>query len=130
LLKKLKSLFSMGSNPFSIFSSLSSTRSDMEGKEQFDKAQNELSLISPGMSESRVAEAMKPEDVSFSSNGIVMAYPSHLVEYYLTEGTVKVIQRPSFYFLSKVHAALFYAPNIQWSLCSPRHWKEALPNTP
>lgn len=129
-LKKLKALFGMGSNPLSIFNTLSTTRSDMEVRDQFDKAQKGLSLISPGMSESRVDEIMKPEDVSFVSGGMVMAYPSHLVEYYVTDGIVKVIQQPSFYFLYKTHAALFYAPNTQWSLCTSRHWKEALPEAP
>lgn len=129
-LKKLKSLFSMGSNPLGIFSSLNTARSEMELNDQFDKAMKELNLIRPGMSESRVAEIKKPEDISFAGGGVVMAYPSHLLEYYTAEGVVKVIQQPSFYFLSKTHAALFYAPNAQWSLCTPLRWKEALPEAP
>lgn len=129
-LKRLKSLFGMGSSPFSIFSSLNSTRNDMEADGQFDKVSKGLSLIRPGMSESSVAEVAKPEDVSFASGGMVMAYPSHLVEYYATDGVVKVIQRPSFHYLSKTHAALFYAPNTQWSRCTPLHWRDALPKSP
>lgn len=129
-LKKLKSLFGMGSNPFGILNSLNTARSDMEVRDQFDKATRGLTLIRPGMSESRVAEVAKPEDVSFVSGDIVMAYQSHLVEYYVTEGVVKVIQQPSFRYLSRTNAALFYAPNVQWSLCTPLHWKEALPETP
>jgi len=128
LLKKLKSLFGLGSNPFGILNSLNTTRSDLEGRDQFDKAQKGLSLISLGMSETRLAEVMKPESVSFLSGGMVMAYPSHLVEYYVTDGVIKVIQQPSFYFLSRTNTALFYAPDIQWSLCTPLHWKEALPD--
>ncbi|MBY0576369.1 MAG: hypothetical protein K2P67_07230 [Gallionellaceae bacterium] len=129
-LKKLRSLFGMGSNPISIFSSLSSAQSDMAMSNQFDRINAGLDLIRPGMSESSVAEVAQPEDVSFVSDGTVMAYPSHLVEYYTTGGEVKVIQRPSFYFLFRTHAALFYAPGVQWPLCTPARWKEALPEKP
>jgi hypothetical protein len=126
-LKKLKSLFGLGSNPLGIVNSLSTARSDMEAGDQFDKTTKGLNLIKPGMDESRVAEVMKPENISFVSDGMVMAYPSHLVDFYVTEGIVKVIQQPSFYYLSRTNAALFYAPDIQWPLCTPSHWKEALP---
>ncbi len=129
-LKKLKSLFSMGSNPFSILSSLNTVRGDIEMNDQFDKAHKGLSVISPGMNESRLVEVMRPEDVSFNSGGMVMAYTSHLVEYFVTNGIVEVIQQPSFYYLSRTRATLFYAPNTQWSLCTPLHWMKALPETP
>lgn len=129
-LKRLKSLFSMGSSPFSIFSSLNSAKNELEENGQFDKVTKGLSLIRPGMSESSMVEVAKPEDVSFVRSGIVMAYPRHLIEYYTSEGVAKVIQRPSFHFLSKTNASLFYAPNTQWALCTPQHWKEALPEPP
>lgn len=128
--KQVKSFFGIGSSPLGIFNSLNTARGDMEVSGQFDKTKKGLSFIRPGMSESRVAEVVKPEDISFVSGGMVMAYPSHLVEYYVAEGAVKVIQQPSFYHLSRTRAALFYAPNIKWSLCTPLHWKEALPETP
>ena len=127
-LKKLKSLFSLGTNPFGIFNSLNTTKDEMAARDQFDKAQKGLSLINLGMSESSVAEVMKPESVSFVGEGMVMAYPTHLFEYYVTDGVIKVIQQPSFSFLSKTNNALFYVPDIQWSLCSPLHWKDALPD--
>ena len=128
-LKRLKSLFGMGSNPLNIFNSLNTARSDMEVSNQFEKVQMGLSLISPGASESSLADIMKPEDVYFVSGGLVMVYPSHLAEYYITDGVVKVIQQPSLRFIFKTHAALFYAPNMQWTLCAPPHWKDALPET-
>lgn len=128
--KQVKSFLGMGSSPYGIFNSLNTARSDMDMRGQFDNALKGLSLIRPGVSESRVAEVMKPEDVSFVSGGMVMAYPSYLVEYYVTDGVVKVIQQPSFSYLSRTHAALFYAPNTQWPLCTPLHWKEALPVMP
>ena len=126
-LKKIKSLIGMGSNPLNIVNSLSSARNDYEVGAEFDKATKGLSLISPGMSVSHLDEVMKPEEISFTGDGMVMAYPSHLVEYYVAEGRVKVIQQPSFYYLAKTHAALFYAPNAQWASCTPKHWKDALP---
>lgn len=129
-LKQIRSLIGMGSSPLGVFNSLNSARSDMEVSGQFDKTRKGLSFIRPGMSESSVAEVVKPEDISFVSGGMVMAYPSHLVEYYVADGVVKVIQQPSFYHLSRTRAALFYAPNTQWTLCTPLRWKEALPEAP
>lgn len=128
--KQVKSFFGMGSSPFGIFNSLNTAQNDMDARSQFDNALKGLRLIRPGMSESRVAKVTKPEDISFVSGGMVMAYPSYLVEYYVTGGAVKVIQQPSFHHLSRTRAALFYAPNTQWSLCTPLRWKEALPETP
>jgi len=129
-LKRLKSLMGLGTNPFGIFNSLSTAKSDLETNRQFDNEQKELNLIQPGMSESRLAGIMKPEDVSFVGGGIVMAYPGHIVEYYVSGGAIKVIQQPSMYYLAKNHAALFYAPDTRWALCTPAHWKDALPDTP
>jgi len=128
-LNKVKSFLGIGSNPFGIISTLNTARNDFEASDQFDNAVKGMSFIRPGMTEIRVAEVAKPEDISFVSGGMVMAYPSHLVEYFVTDGVVKVIQQPSFHYLSRTHAALFYAPGTQWPLCNPHHWKEALPET-
>jgi len=125
-LRRLKLLFSMGSKPLSIFSSINSTRNDIEESSQFEKITKGLGFVRLGMSESSVTEVAEPEDISFTSDGIVMSYPRHLIEYYITEGKVKVIQRPSFDYLSKRNAALFYLPNTQWSRCTPNQWKKAL----
>lgn len=126
-LHSVKSFLGIGSNPFGIINTLNTARTDMEASDQFDTAVKGMSVIRPGMAELRVAEVANPEEVSFVSGGMVMAYPSHLVEYFVAEGVVKVIQQPSFHYLARTHAALFYAPNTEWSLCTPRHWKEALP---
>ncbi|MGZ3158926.1 MAG: hypothetical protein ACXU7H_07575, partial [Burkholderiaceae bacterium] len=106
---------------------LYSTRSDMQDREEFKKTQEALSALSPGAEESHVAAIIKPEDVSFVTDGLVMAYPKFSVEFYLSGGIVKVIQQPSFYQLSRTQAALFYAPKAQWALCTPQRWREALP---
>lgn len=127
LLKKLKSLFGMGSSPLGIFNSLNTARNDVMDSHQFDKVKKELNAITPGMSESKVAEVMNPEDVSFVNGGMVMIYPTHLIEYYVADGVVKVVQQPSFNFLARTHAAVFYELGAKWDLCTPLHWKEVLP---
>lgn len=130
ILKQVKAFWGIGTNPLGIFSSLGSAKSDMDARDQFDNATTGLNLIRPGMSESRLAGVVNPEDVSFVNGGMVMAYPTHLVEYYVFDGVVQVIQQPSFSFLSRTHASLFYMPNTKWTLCTPLHWKEAVPETP
>jgi hypothetical protein len=130
IMKQVKSFWGIGTNPLGILNSLGNAKSDMEASDQFDNTENGLILIRPGMTESRVAGVAKPEDVTFVSGGMVMAYPTHLVEYYVSDGIIQVVQQPSLYFLSRTHAALFYAPNTKWPLCTPQHWKDALPETP
>jgi hypothetical protein len=127
MLNQVKSLVDMGSNPLNILKTLYSTRGDMQDREEFKKTQEALSALSPGAEESHVAAIIKPEDVSFVSDGLVMAYPKFSVEFYLSGGIVKVIQQPSFYQLSRTQAALFYAPKAQWALCTPQRWREAIP---
>ncbi|HEY8100036.1 MAG TPA: hypothetical protein VIF82_04735 [Burkholderiaceae bacterium] len=127
MVNQVKSLVDMGTNPFNILKTLYTTRDDMKDREEFKKTQLALSAISPGAEENQVAAIIKPEDVSFVADGLVMAYPKFSVEFYLSGGIVKVIQQPSFYQLSRTQAALFYAPKAQWALCTPQKWREALP---
>jgi hypothetical protein len=116
----------MGTNPLNIIKTLYTTHDDWKEQEGFKKTQIALSAISPGAQESQVAAIINPEDVSFVPDGLVMAYPKYSVEYYLSGGVVRVIQQPSFYQLSRTQAALFYAPNAQWTLCTPKTWRDAL----
>jgi hypothetical protein len=129
MVNQVKSLVDMGSNPFNILKTLYNTRDDLKEREEFKKTQQALSAISPGVEEGRVAAIINPEDVSFVADGLVMAYPKFSVEFYLSGGVVRVIQQPSFYQLSRTQAALFYAPNAQWSLCAPQTWRQALTAT-
>lgn len=132
LVKRVKSLIGMGTNPLSIFSSLSTAKKDMDTSNQFDKAQMELGQVTPGTSEARLSDILRPEDVTFTGDGTVISYPSHTIEFYMTDGTAKVIQQPSFYFLSKTHSTLFYAPGVRWPQCTPANWRNAfsyVPNT-
>lgn len=125
--KRLRALFGVGSNPLKIFGSLSTIKNEMAASAQFDNVEIGLDRIRLGMSESNLDEIAKPEDVAFVGDGIVMAYPSHLVEYFVAGGDIKAIQRPSFHFLRRTHAALFYTPNAKWALCTPERWQEAFP---
>ena len=126
VLSDVKSIVGMGSNPFSIFSTLSSARSNMIEREKYQKALEGLSKLRPGDTEDKVARIIRPEDLSFTSDGMVMAYPRFSLDFYINGGTVKVIQQPSFHRLARLHAAIFYVPNLRWDHCNPQHWREAL----
>jgi hypothetical protein len=127
MVNQVKSLVDMGSNPFSIVKTLYTAHGDIKEREEFKKTQLALSAIVPGAEENQVAAIIKPEDVSFVADGLVMAYPKFSVDYYLSGGIVKAIQQPSFHQLARTQAALFYAPKAQWSLCTPQSWRQALP---
>jgi hypothetical protein len=126
-LDQLKILVSMGSNPLNIFKTLDRLHDNMLARERYEKTLQGLSVITPGMSELQLADVVMPEEVSFTNGGVVMAYPTHLVEYFVNEGMVKVIQQPSFNYLSRTQVTLFYVANAQWGLCTPSGWKSAFP---
>jgi hypothetical protein len=128
MVNQVKTLVDMGTNPVNILKTLYNTRGDYKEREEFKKTQLALSAIIPGADENKVAAIVSPEDVSFVTDGIVMAYPKFSVEFYMSGGVVKVIQQPSFYQLSRTRAALFYAPKARWSLCTPQSWRQALPD--
>lgn len=127
LLSDVRSLVGMGTNPLSIFSKLSSAHSNMVEREKYEKNLQALRSLSPGDSEEKVAEIVRPEDVSFTIDGMVMAYPRFSLDFYVNAGSVKVIQQPSFHRLSRLHAAIFYLPNLRWDQCTASNWRQALP---
>lgn len=124
---QVKSLVDMGTNPLNIFKTLYTARDDYRERDEFKKIQMGLGAISPGAEEANVAAIIKPEDLSFVTDGLVMAYPKFSVEFYLNGGVVQAIQQPSFHQLSRTQAALFYAPKAQWGLCNPQTWMQAIP---
>lgn len=126
-LSQIGSLVDIGTNPFGILRKLNSARESMAERELFEKTRLRLLDVTTGTSEDRVAEIIKPEDVSFAVGGLVMAYPRFSVEYFIADGAVKAIQQPSFHFLSHKQAALFYVPNTKWEMCTPENWRNALP---
>lgn len=127
-LSQIGALVDIGTNPLGIIRKLNTARENFVEKELYTKTLLSLKSVTTGTSEERVAEIVKPEDVFFTSGGVVMAYPRFSVEYFVSAGVVKVIQQPSFYHLSRTQAALFYAPNTKWEQCTPANWQSALPD--
>ena len=127
VLGRLRSLLGMGTNPLSIFSTLNSARSDYDASEQFKNETTAMSQLKPGMRESKLAEIASPHDLGFLDQGMVMAYPTHRVEYFIVEGQIRVIQQPSLYTMSRLKPAVFYLPDVQWSRCNPNEWMNAAP---
>jgi len=124
---QLRILASVGANPISLFKTLDRLHDNVVARERYETTLIGLSAIAPGMSESAVADVLMPDEVSFMESGVVMAYPSHLVEFYISRGQVQVIQQPSFNYLSRTQVTLFYVANAQWSLCTPSSWQAAFP---
>lgn len=127
VLSDIKSLVDVGTNPFSIFSKLFSARSNMVARDKYEKELQALRGLVPGDSEDKVAQIVRPEDLSFTSDGMVMAYPLFSLDFYVNGGVVKVLQQPSFHRLGRLHAAIFYVPNLRWDQCTPKNWLQALP---
>ncbi len=124
---QLRILASVGTNPISLFKTLDRLHDNVVARERYETTLTGLSSIAPGMSESAVADVLMPDEVSFLDSGVVMAYPSHLVEFYISRGQVQVIQQPSFNYLSRTQVTLFYVANAQWNLCTPTSWHAAFP---
>ena len=127
LLGRIKSIIGMGTNPLGVINTLNNARSDFEASEQFDAEARGMSQLKPGMSEARLAGVAKPQDLAFVNGGMVLSYPAHRIEYFVVDGSIRVIQQPSFHFLARTNAALFYAPGAQWTECTAQHWSKALP---
>lgn len=123
MLEPLRKLIKLGSNPWSVFTTLDMLQDNMAARENYAI----LSGITPGMNESELGGVVRPEDVAFTGGGMVMAYPSHLVEFFVSEEIIRVIQQPSFYYLARNNIALFYSPNTKWELCNPKDWMRAFP---
>ncbi|MFZ6742267.1 hypothetical protein ACO0LC_03470 [Undibacterium sp. JH2W] len=129
-LSQIGSLVDIGTNPFGILRKLNNARESMAERELFEKTRLRLMEVTTGTSEDKVAEIIKPEDVSFAVGGLVMAYPRFSIEYFIADGSVKAIQQPSFHFLSHKQAALFYVSNAKWDQCTPENWRNAFPVAP
>lgn len=127
VLGRIRSLLGMGTNPLNIFSTLNTARNDYDASEQFKNETTAMNQLKPGMREVRLAEIASPQDLGFLDKGMVMAYPTHRVEYFIVDGQIRVIQQPSLYTMSRLKPAVFYLPDVQWSRCNPKEWADALP---
>lgn len=126
-LSQVGSLIDLGSNPLGIFRKLSSARDTLVEHDYYQKTLQRLIGVTTGMEEKKVAEIIKPEDVSFVNGGLIMAYPRFSLEYFVSNGIVKVVQQPSFHQLSRSQAALFYLPGTKWDQCTLQGWRNAVP---
>lgn len=124
---QIKSLVDMGTNPLNILRTLNQARENAKEREQREQTLQALTKVMPGTGEEQLATIVKPEDVSFVPGGVVMAYPRYSMEFYVAEGQVRLVQQPSFLQLSRQQAAIFYAPRLQWSRCTPGEWRSAQP---
>lgn len=123
----IRSLVGIGSNPLNIVSRLDSAHDNLGDTEKHETTLAALKKLAPGDSEASLAKIVNPEDMSFTSDGIVMAYPSFMLDFYVSNGTVDVLQQPSFQRLSREHPEIFYVRNMRWGRCDPLHWRDAMP---
>ena len=126
MVSQLRALVDMGTNPLSVLKTASRLRSDYKARAKYEKVLNGLRSVTPGQPEAAVASVARPEDVAFVPGGMVMAYQRFLIEFYLREGQVKVIQQPSLHQLSRTYGGMFYLANTDWARCTPKEWREAV----
>ncbi|WBS01684.1 hypothetical protein OU994_26015 [Pseudoduganella sp. SL102] len=127
---QVKALVEMGTNPFKVVKVLSKARSDHRQREFDEDMLEELGELVPGDSEQRLADVLRPQDLTFLEQGIVMAYPRYSVEFLVNDGKIQALQQPSFLQIARAKPALFYAPNTLWSSCTPEKWVEAVRAVP
>lgn len=128
LLGGLRTIIGMGTNPLKVISSLNSARDQFQASEQFAAEERGFAQLRPGMAEQRLVQVARPQDLLFADGDMVLSYPSHRVDFFVStsSGTIRVIQQPSFYFLSRTNAALFYAPGARWADCTAERWPQVL----
>lgn len=121
------SIFDLSSNPVSMLKKLNAANKNMRVRDKYEKALQSLTLIVPGATEGQLAETLKPEDIYFGDSGLVMSYPRFAYEYFVSAGSVKIAQQPSFHRIARANPALFYVANAKWEQCTPKDWKNAVP---
>lgn len=127
LLGRIRAFIGMGTNPLKVIDTLNTAHSDYEAGEKYDAESRALRLIAPGMNELRLASIASPTDLAFAGGGMVMGYPEHRVEFFVYDGTIRVIQQPSFHMQFRSRPAQFYAAGARWAACTPEKWMEAIP---
>lgn len=122
LVGQIKSLIDMGTNPLNIVKALNRIRSDIKDKQREDELIAALGKLEPGDAEEKLAEILRPQDVNFLGDDLVMAYPKYSVDFLVQQGRISMLQQPSFLQLSRAQPALFYRAGVQWSRCTPAEW--------
>lgn len=124
---QLESLVNIGTNPLGILRKLNSANDSKRERERLERIANTLRAVTPGITEEKLFEAQKPEEVLYAPDALVLAYPRFAWEFVVTGGSVRLAQQPSFHSLAKNRSALFYIPGTQWQQCTPKGWRQALP---
>jgi hypothetical protein len=125
-ISQINALISMGTNPLSIFRRLRDANNTEHERQRYEREKAAMLTLSPGSTEAQVAAAAQLQEVGFLPDGLIMAYPTHLVEFYVQQHVVRTIQQPSFYHLAQVRPAAFYTPGMAWAQCTPATWQNAM----
>ncbi|GGY91008.1 hypothetical protein ACFFTM_25235 [Pseudoduganella plicata] len=125
-INQVKALVEMGTNPLKVIKVLSKARSEHRQREHDEDMLEELGKLMPGDAEQRLADVLRPEDLTFLERGLVMAYPKYSVEFMVDNNKIQALQQPSFLQLARVKPGMFYAPNTVWSNCTPEKWIDAM----
>jgi hypothetical protein len=129
-ISQVSTLVGMGTNPLNVVKALSKVRDEQREREIDTQALAELAKIGPGETEKRLAEAVRPQDLTFLDHGLVLAYPKYSIEFMVRDGRIKAVQQPSFLQIARAKPALFYSPDTAWASCTPGHWMDAIPKPP
>lgn len=124
---QLESLVNIGTNPLGILRKLNSANDSKRERERLERIANALRAVTPGTTEEKLFEAQKPEEVLYAADSLVLAYPRFAWEFVVAAGSVRLAQQPSFHSLAKSRSALFYIPGTQWQQCTPKSWRQAVP---
>lgn len=124
---QMQALVEMGTNPLKVVRALSKVHREQRQREADENMARALGQLALGDSEKRLADVAPPQDVAFTERGLVLAYPKYSVDFLVSNGRIEALQQPSFLQLARAKPALFYAPDMAWSNCTPELWSEALP---
>lgn len=121
-LGQVQALVEMGTNPLKVVRALSKAAREQKRRDADENTARELGKLVPGDSEKRLAEVALPQDLAFTEQGLVLAYPKHSVDFVVNGGRIAVMQQPSFLQLARTRPAVFYAPEVVWANCTPELW--------
>ncbi|AXA91942.1 hypothetical protein [Massilia sp. YMA4] len=121
-LGQVQALVEMGTNPLKVVRALSKAAREQKRRDADENTARELGKLVPGDSEKRLVEVSPPEDLAFTGQGLVLAYPKHSVDFVVNGGRIEIMQQPSFLQLARTRPAVFYVPDMVWANCTPELW--------
>ncbi|WUR14697.1 hypothetical protein E7V67_006200 [[Empedobacter] haloabium] len=124
-LGQVQALVEMGTNPLKVVRALSKAAREQKRRDADENTARELGKLVPGDSEKRLVEVSPPEDLAFTGQGLVLAYPKHSVDFVVNGGRIEIMQQPSFLQLARTRPAVFYVPDVVWANCTPELWSGA-----